>query len=100
MGAINAAQTRICIRTPYFLPDQPMIAAISAAALRGVEVDIVVPENSDHKFVKWASQAHYWQILEHGARIHERSGPFDHTKLMLVDSAGFASARQTGTRGV
>ena len=87
MGAINAAQTRICIRTPYFLPDQPMIAAISAAALRGVEVDIVVPENSDHKFVEWASQAHYWQILEHGARIHVRSGPFDHTKLMLVDSA-------------
>jgi cardiolipin synthase len=87
MGAINAAKTRICVRTPYFLPDQPMIAAISAAALRGVEVDIVVPENSDHKVVKWASQAHYWQILEHGARIHERSGPFDHSKLMIVDGA-------------
>lgn len=87
MGAINAATSRICIRTPYFLPDQAMIAAINAAALRGVEVDILVPANSDHNFVKWASQAHYWQVMEHGARIFERPGPFDHSKMMMVDGS-------------
>ena len=85
IGAINAAQSRICIRTPYFLPDQAMIAAISTAALAGVMVEIIVPEKSDHRIVQWASKAHYWQILEHGAQIFERPGPFDHSKLMIID---------------
>src|SRR5690606_40906482 len=35
----------------------------------------------------WAARAHYWQVLEHGVRIFERPGPFDHSKLMLVDGA-------------
>ena len=87
IGAINAAQKKISIRTPYFLPDQPTIAALGAAALRGVRVEIVVPQNSDHPFVQWASKAHYWQIIEHGVCIYERPGPFDHGKLMIIDDA-------------
>ena len=48
-------------------------------------VEIIVPEKSDHRIVQWASKAHYWQILEHGAQIFERPGPFDHSKLMIID---------------
>ncbi|MCP6689593.1 phospholipase D-like domain-containing protein, partial [Klebsiella pneumoniae] len=43
--------------------------------------------NGDHPTVQWAARAHYWQVLEHGVRIFERPGPFDHSKLMLVDGA-------------
>jgi cardiolipin synthase len=87
LGAIATARRSIRIRTPYFLPDQATIAALSAAALRGVAVDILIPAESDHPYVLWAAQAHFWQVLEHGARIHARNGPFDHSKLMLVDEA-------------
>ncbi|MXE50959.1 cardiolipin synthase, partial [Escherichia coli] len=75
------------IWTPYFVPDQPMIAALSTAALRGVRIDVLTPANGDHPTVQWAARAHYWQVLEHGVRIFERPGPFDHSKLMLVDGA-------------
>ena len=47
----------------------------------------MVPQNSDHPFVQWASKAHYWQIIEHGVCIYERPGPFDHGKLMIIDDA-------------
>lgn len=85
MGALAAARTSVRIWTPYFVPDQALLAALSTAALRGVAVEVLTPAAADHAFVHWAARAHYWQVLEHGARIFERPGPFDHTKLMLVD---------------
>ncbi len=87
MGALSAAKHSVRIWTPYFVPDQPMIAALSTAALRGVRIDALTPANGDHPTVQWAARAHYWQVLEHGVRIFERPGPFDHSKLMLVDGA-------------
>ena len=62
-----------------------MIAALSTAAMRGVRVEVLTPASCDHPTVQWAARAHYWQVMEHGVRIFERQGPFDHTKLMLVD---------------
>ncbi|MGQ9896755.1 MAG: cardiolipin synthase [Acidobacteriota bacterium] len=85
LGALNIARQSVRIWTPYFVPDQSLLAALSAAALRGVEVDILTPVENNHPLVQWAGRAHYWQVLEHGARIWERSGPFDHSKLMVVD---------------
>ncbi|MCS7080839.1 MAG: cardiolipin synthase [Chloracidobacterium sp.] len=85
LGALNAARRRVGVWTPYFVPDQSLLAALSAAALRGVEVDILTPVENNHPLVQWAGRAHYWQVLEHGARIWERPGPFDHSKLMVVD---------------
>ncbi len=87
MGALSAARQSVRIWTPYFAPDQGILAALGTAALRGVEVDVLVPARSNHPVVRWAARAHYWQVLEHGARIFERSGPFDHTKLLLVDGS-------------
>lgn len=80
------ARQSVRIWTPYFVPDQSLLAALSAAALRGVEVDILTPVENNHPLVQWAGRAHYWQVLEHGAHIWERPGPFDHSKLMVVDS--------------
>lgn len=85
MGALSVARRSIRIWTPYFVPDQALIAALGTAALRGVAVDLLTPQRGDHPFVQWAARAHYWQVLEHGVRIYERPGPFDHSKLLLVD---------------
>ncbi|MEN1341959.1 phospholipase D-like domain-containing protein, partial [Pseudomonas aeruginosa] len=56
MGALSAAKHSVRIWTPYFVPDQPMIAALSTAALRGVRVEVLTPANGDHPTVQWAAR--------------------------------------------
>ena len=71
--------------TPYFLPDAGIVSALNAAALRGVEVDILLPEHSNLAYVHWATFGQIWQVLERGCRVWLSSGQFDHSKLMIVD---------------
>src|SRR4051812_12598533 len=87
LGGLNAAQRSVRVLTPYFVPDQSLISALDAAALRGVEVDIVVPEKSDLPHVHWAMYGQLWQVLDHGCRVWARPGAFDHSKLLVVDGA-------------
>jgi cardiolipin synthase len=84
-GAIERAQHRVRIVTPYFLPDQRLIASLALAAMRGVAVDIVLPARSNHFFMDWAAFAQHEQLLRPGCRIHLSPRPFDHSKLMTVD---------------
>ena len=86
-GAISVARRRICIATPYFLPNSAMISALNLAAMRGVEVDILIPEKNNLAYVGWAMDAGLWQILIRGCRVWATPPPFDHTKLLIIDSA-------------
>jgi cardiolipin synthase len=85
IGALNAARRSIRVCTPYFIPDAVLIAALNAAALRGVKVDILLPERSDLPHVHWAAFGQLWQVLERGCRVWLTPGAFDHSKLMVVD---------------
>jgi cardiolipin synthase A/B len=85
LGAISCARQRVTIVTPYFIPDRPLIAALVTAALRGVEITLVLPEVNNLPFVQWASRAYLWELLQQGVRIFEQPGPFVHTKFMVVD---------------
>ena len=87
LGAVSSARESVSIVTPYFLPDAPMIAALSVASLRGVRVDIVLPERGNIPIATWASRAMLWQLLKPGCRVHLTPEPFDHTKLLVVDRA-------------
>ncbi len=87
IGGVNAAQRSVRVLTPYFLPDQVLIAALNAAAMRGVEVDIVIPSVSDLPHVQWAVFGQLWQVLGHGCRVWLQRAPFDHSKLLVVDGA-------------
>ena len=86
LAALAEAQSSVKILTPYFLPDPTLISALTLAALRGVRVDIIIPEKSNLPFVHWASRAQWWQVLEHGCHLWLAAPPFDHSKLMVVDS--------------
>jgi cardiolipin synthase len=86
-GALAAAKKSVQVVTPYFLPDSTLIKALNLAALRGAVVDIILPEVNNLPMVKWASTALWWQLLEHGCRIWLSPAPFDHSKVMIVDSA-------------
>jgi cardiolipin synthase len=87
LGALNTARHSVRICTPYFLPDGALIAALDAAALRGVDVDILLPKESDLPHIDWATMHHLWQVLEAGCHVWMRGGPFDHSKLMVIDAA-------------
>ncbi len=85
LQAIACARRSILILTPYFLPDNRLMAALSLAALRGVAVDIVVPQRSNHRFIDWGMRAHVDPLLQAGCHIWYNPPPFDHSKLMVVD---------------
>ena len=85
LAALAEAQSTVQILTPYFLPDNGLVTALNLAALRGVRVDIILPEKSNLPFMQWASRAMWWQVLERGCRIWLTPPPFDHSKLVVVD---------------
>ncbi|MBM4023551.1 MAG: cardiolipin synthase, partial [Planctomycetes bacterium] len=87
VGALTAAQRSIRIMTPYFLPDDAVCQALDVAAMRGVQVDIVLPEHNNLALVGWASTALLWQVLGRGCNVWLSPPPFEHTKLMVVDES-------------
>lgn len=86
IGALNGARKKAVVMTPYFVPDSAILSALNAAALRGVQVDILLPDQCNLPFVRWASFAQLWQAMEGGCRVWLGGGPFDHSKLMIVDN--------------
>ncbi len=86
-GAMSVARHSVRIVTPYFLPERSLISAINTCAMRGVNVDIVLPAKNNLKMVAWASMAQMWQVLEWGCRVWLSPPPFDHSKLMVIDGA-------------
>ena len=87
IAALASARRSVKIMTPYFLPDDAICQALGVAALRGVQVDIVLPQQNNLALVGWASEALLWQVLSRGCNIWMSPPPFNHTKLMVVDSS-------------
>jgi cardiolipin synthase len=85
--AVTSAQRRICVVTPYFLPSQALIGCLQAAALRGVDVQIVLPEKNNLPYVHWATRNMLWELLYYNIRIYYQPPPFAHSKYFLVDDA-------------
>ncbi len=85
MGAFSVARRNIRIMSPYFLPDRELISALVTAAMRGVEVDIIVPAVNNLVLVDRAMTAQFDQTLKGGCRIWRATGAFNHSKLMTVD---------------
>jgi cardiolipin synthase A/B len=87
LGGIACARRSIRVLTPYFLPDQAIATAFNLAAMRGVSVDIAVPEHGNLPIVEWAMWGHFTKVLGHGCRVWLTPAPFDHSKLMVVDDS-------------
>lgn len=84
-AAFAAAQKSVRIITPYFVPTSPLIWAMTTAALRGVEISLLLPSVVDLPFMRWAADAYLWQLLQRGIRVFRQPPPFVHTKLLIVD---------------
>lgn len=84
-AAIASARQRVWITTPYFVPDRAVLVALETAALRGVDVKLLVPERSNWWLATDAGRAFYEELLGAGVEIHEYLPEMLHTKAMVVD---------------
>ena len=79
------AHWRIWIASPYFVPDEPTLAALKAAALRGVDVRILLPGKADHHLVYLCAYSYYRDLQSTGIQLYRYQPGFMHQKVILVD---------------
>lgn len=82
---IHAAHKRLWIASPYFVPESTIMHALQAAALRGVDVRILLPKHPDHKLVYWCSFAYYDSLAKTDIKLYRYREGFMHQKIILVD---------------
>jgi cardiolipin synthase A/B len=85
ISAIDSSETSVHITNAYFVPDPQLLTALLDAAGRGVDVQIVLPRNTDNWMVFNAGRSYYDRLLEGGVKIYERRGPLLHAKTALID---------------
>lgn len=86
LTTIYAARKELILTTPYFVPDNAILAALESAAQRGVEVIIILPEKNDSRLVHYASRARFKKLTQAGVRIMAFSGGLLHAKTITIDS--------------
>ncbi|ETW11031.1 cardiolipin synthetase [Roseivivax marinus] len=84
-GAISAARQRLWIASPYFVPDASILSALSNAALRGVDVRVILTGTVDHYLPWLAAHAFFDDIRADGVEIYHYEGGFMHQKIILCD---------------
>jgi cardiolipin synthase len=87
LHAISCARRSIRVVTPYYLPPDVLTTALGLAAMRGIAVDVFVPEHSNHRVLDWARRVPLRNLVEAGCRVWLMPEPFDHSKLMCIDEA-------------
>lgn len=85
LQAVYGAREKLIISTPYFVPDEAMMAALAAAVARQVDVSLIVPFQNDSFMVKWASRAYFDDLLRAGVHIYRFEGGLLHAKTVTVD---------------
>lgn len=85
LDAIDRASSHVLITQAYFIPDREILAALLAAAARGVDVRVLVPERSNHVVADWLSRGLYTALLRGGVRIHLFRSAMVHAKTATID---------------
>lgn len=85
LQAIYLAEKELLITTPYFIPGDSMLEAISIAALSGLKVKLLVPGKSDSRFVNAAARSYYTDLMAAGVEIYQYRKGFVHSKTLVAD---------------
>lgn len=85
LAMINRANTSLKIQSPYFIPDQSISSALINAALRGVDVQIMVPRYPDNQLLRHVATTYFGEILKAGGRVFEYTVGFLHQKVIIID---------------
>ena len=82
---LSTARDSARVMTPYFLPTPELASALTSAVSRGVQVDIILPAQNNHRLVAWAMHHQLPELVRKGVNLFWQPPPFTHTKLMLID---------------
>ncbi|MFC0676441.1 cardiolipin synthase [Lysobacter korlensis] len=85
VGAIHAARRRVWLATPYFVPGEAAMMALTSAALGGLDVRLIVPKVCDSRLVTYATRSYFDDLLQAGVKIHEYGPRLMHSKALLCD---------------
>ncbi len=85
IDAIDLAKEQIYLTTPYFIPDRYVLHALIKAAKRGVNVQLMVPEQSNHLLADWLARTYFTDCLQQGIRIWLYQGAMIHAKTATID---------------
>jgi cardiolipin synthase len=85
LSAIGSSETSVHLTNAYFVPDPQLLAALKAAAQRGVDVTLILPSHTDSWLVFHAGRGYYDPLLRAGVKIYERRGVILHSKTALID---------------
>ncbi len=83
--AANSARKKLWIASPYFVPDEGVLTALQTAAIRGVDVRILIPERPDHLLVWLSAFSYYEQSIPFGVKLFLYQTGFLHQKVILID---------------
>jgi cardiolipin synthase len=83
--AINQSTSRCWLTTPYFVPDEALLAALVTAGLRDVDVRLLVPKKGDSRLVDLAARSYFPELLASGVRVYEYEPRFIHAKTLVCD---------------
>ncbi len=84
-AAVATARERVWLTTPYFVPDEALLAALITAAGRGVDVHLLLSKKTDSRLVDAAGRSYFDQLLRAGVKIHLYGPPMIHAKTLVVD---------------
>lgn len=84
-AAIGKAKRYIYISTPYLLPDNAILTALTIAALSGVDVRVLIPVRGDNVFVAWAGYSYVDTLMEAGVKVYLYRKGFNHSKFIVID---------------
>lgn len=87
VAAIYAARSRVWMTTPYFVPGEAAMMALTSAALGGVDVRLLVPRMSDSRLVTLAARSYFGPLLQAGVKVYEYGPRLLHSKTLLVDDS-------------
>ncbi len=85
LSLLHRAKSRVWMMTPYFVPEAPLMSALQLAAMRGVDVRLLVPQKGDHRYLTAVTRSYYEGLLPHGVRIYEYRPRMLHAKLTTID---------------
>ena len=86
IDALNMARERVWLATPYFVPTESALTALTNAALRGVQVKLMVPEKSDSRVVTAAARSYFKELQDAGVLVFEYHDRMLHAKTLVVDT--------------
>jgi cardiolipin synthase len=85
VAALYAAERQVILTSAYFVPDEALVLALRLAALRGVDVHLIIPERSDQASADAACRAYFQELLDVGVHIHLHQSGILHAKSMSID---------------